>query len=180
MAEVKRKPRAAAQPAEVTRELVEQWEKRRPALKALNDATLDKPRGWSSSKAELVSLAGGEIEFQKAAPYWKRCVLWLRGITVEYEAAIKGYRFIEAERHLTVRQARVMRSAERKHREEALRLGLIRDADMESDHQRKLRVLLMNQHSDTAGKIEAQREQTRIALIQPETLPSLVRVNGNG
>jgi hypothetical protein len=70
-----------------------------------------------------------------------------------------------------------MRAAERKHREESLRLGLVRDMDMESDHQRRLRVLLMGQHSDVAGKIESQREFARLALIQPETLP---QINGNG
>ena len=172
-----RRARKSSQPAEVTRELVSQWETRRPALKALNDATLDKPRGYAITKLEAVALAGSEEDFKKAAAYWKRTILWLRGITVEWEAATKSYRFIEVERHLTLRQNRVMQAAERKHREEALRLGLVRDTDMESDHQRRLRVLLMNQHAETAGKIEAQREYARVALIQPETLP---RINGKG
>jgi hypothetical protein len=176
MTAIAKRTRAAGQPAEVTRELVEQWERNRPALKALNDATLEKPRGYSLPKAEAVTIAGGEDEFHKVAGYWKRSILWLRGITIEYEHASKSYRFIEVERHLTVRHARVLKSAEKKHREESLRLALVRDADMESDHQRRLRVLLMGQHNDAAGKIEAQREHARLALSQPETLP---RVNGN-
>ena len=174
---VARRTKQTAQPAEVTRELISQWETRKPALKALNDATLDRPRGFALPKAEAVKLAGGEKEFQKVATYWKRSILWLRGITIEYEAATKAYRFIEVERHLTLRQTRISKSAERKHREEALRLGLVRDGDLENDHNRRLRVLLMNQHSETAGKIESQREFARLALIQPETLP---RINGNG
>jgi len=172
-----RRQRKAGQPAEVTRELVEQWERTRPALAALNAATLDKPRGYAIPKAEAVTIAGDEAAFKKVATYWKRSLLWIRGITVEYEAATKSYRFIEAERHLTTRQNRIMQAAERKHREEALRLGLIRDADLATDHQRQMRVLLMSQHSDTAGKIESQREFARLALQQPETLP---RINGNG
>lgn len=175
MATVARRTKKTAQPAEVTRELVTQWETRNPALKALNDATLDKDRGYALPRDEAFRLAGGEEEFRKVATYWKRSILWLRGITIEYEAATKAYRFIEVERHLTVRHNRVMQSAERKHREEALRLGLVRDTDLGSDHQRKLRVLLMGQHNETAGKIEAQREHVRIALLQPETLP---RING--
>jgi hypothetical protein len=174
---VARRTKQTAQPSEVTRDLVGQWEARRPALKALNDATLDKPRGYAIPKAEAVTLAGDEKAFQKIVVYWKRCILWLRGITIEYDAATKSYRFIEVERHLTIRQSRIMRAAERKHREESLRLGLVRDMDMESDHQRRLRVLLMGQHSDVAGKIESQREFARLALIQPETLP---QINGNG
>lgn len=169
------KRRSAAQPSEVTRELVSQWEQSRPALKALNDATLDKPRGWALPKGEAVRLAGGEREFKKVAGYWKRCVLWLRGITVEWDAANHAYRFIEVERHLTHRHERIMASQEKKHREESLRLALVRDGDLGSDHQRKLRVLLMGQHNDSAGKIEAQREYARLALIQPETLP---KING--
>lgn len=161
------------QPKEVTRDLVAAWEQKRPALKALNDATLDKDRGYAIQKARAEELAGGPIEFQKVATFWKRSILWLKGITIEYEAASKSYRFIEVERHLTARHDRILRSQEKKHREESLRLALVRDADMQSDHQRKLRVLLMNQHNDTAGKIESQREATRIALTQPETLPRL-------
>ena len=175
MATVARRTKKTSQPAEVTRELVDQWEIRRPALKALNDATLDKGRGFALPRDEAFRLAGGEDEFRKVAIYWKRSILWLKGITIEWEAATKSYRFIEVERHLTSRHSRVMQAAERKHREEALRLGLVRDNDLENDHHRRLRVLLMNQHSDTAGKIESQREHVRIALLQPETLP---RING--
>ena len=177
MTALARRTKQTAQPAEVTREIVSQWEVRKPALKAVNAATLSKPRGFTLPKAEAVALVGGEVEFSKVAPYWKRSILWLLGITIEYEAATKSYRFIEVERHLTARQQRISKSAERKHREEALRLGLVRDNDLENDHDRRLRVMLMNQHSETAGKIESQREFARLALIQPETLP---RIGGNG
>ena len=51
---------------------------------------------------------------------------------------------------------------------------LIRDGDLASDHEKSLRMLLMNQHNDTAGKIEAQREHSRIAMAAPETLPKIV------
>lgn len=166
--------RSGSQPKEVTRELVAAWEQKRPALKALNDATLDKKRGYAIQVARCHELCGGEKEFQKVVGYWKQSVLWVIGITIEYEAASKSYRFIEIERHLTNRNARVMRSAERKHREEVLRLGLIRDADMETDHQRRLRILLMNQHGDAAGKIESQIEYSRLAISRPETLPKIV------
>ena len=176
MTAIARRARKTAQPAEVTRELVAQWERNRPALAALNAATLDKTRGYAIPRAEAIQIAGGEVEFRKVANYWKRSILWLLGITIEYEAATKAYRFIEVERHLTRRQERIMQAAERKHREEALRLGLVRDNDFENDHNRRLRVLLMNQHSDTAGKIESQREFARLALMQPETLP---KINGN-
>lgn len=165
--------RAASQPKEVTRELVADWEKRYPALKALNDATLEKPRGFCLSAAEARRLAGGEKELAKILPRWKRSILWLRGITVEYEHAAKGYRFLEVERHVTHRHERILKGQEKKHREEALRLALMRDGDMPTDHLRRLRVFQMNQHQDMAGKIESQREFARLALTQPETLPRL-------
>jgi len=162
--------RSTSAPKEVTRELVAEWEKRRPALKALNDATLDKPRGFAIEKSRCVDICGGEKQFGKVAGYWKQCILWLRGITIEYEHASKSYRFIEVERHLTSRHQRVMASAEKKHRAEWQRLGVMRDDDM-TDHQRRLRVLSMDSHSKAAGAIEASREMHRIALTQPETLP---------
>ena len=118
------------QPKEVTRELVAEWEKSRPALKALNDATIDKTRGFAITKNEAVKIAGDEDEFQKVAGYWKKSILGVLGITIEYEHASKSYRFIEVERHLTNRHQRIMLSQERKHREESLRLAVIRDADM--------------------------------------------------
>lgn len=168
--------RSTAAPKEVTRELISAWEQKRPALKALNDATLGKPRGFAIQKAKCVELCGSEAEFQRVADRWKRSVLWIDGITIEYEHASKSYRFIEVERHLTDRHSRVMKAAERKHRQEWQRLGVIRDADM-SDHERRLRVLLMDQHASAAGRIEASREHHRLALTKPETLP---RINGNG
>lgn len=173
---VTRRPRATSQPQEVTRELVSQWEQRKPSVKSLNDATLDKPRGYAIPAAEAHEIAGGKEEFQRASTYWRRSLLWLRGITVEYEHATKSYRLIEVERHLTDRHQRVLRAAERKHREESIRLALIRDADVETDHNRRLRVLLMGQHNESAGKIESQREFARLAMVQPETLP---RLNGD-
>lgn len=166
--------RSSSQPKEVTRELVSEWERTRPALKALNDLTLDKPRGFMLAKSTAVEAAGGEEQFKKVANHWKSSLLWLRGITVEYEAVSKCYLFIEVERHITVRQNRIMKSQEKKHREEGLRLALIRDADFQSDHERSMRVLLMSQHHDLAGKIEAQREHARLALLAPETLPRIV------
>ncbi len=171
--------RNSSQPREVSRELITEWEKNRPALKALNDLTLEKPRGFTLAKSTAVEVAGGETEFKKVSKYWKQSLLWLRGITIEYEAGAKGYRFIEVERHLTARHTRIMKSQERKHREESLRLALVRDADIENDHHRKLRVLLMNQHNDIAGKIEAQREHARLAISQPETLPRIIGGNGS-
>lgn len=165
---------STSQPKEITREAITRWEAQRPALKRLNDATLDKPRGHTITPAELVAIAGGPKEFEKAKGYWKKSILWLRGITIEYEAAIKAYRFINVEAHLTTRHDRVMRSAERKHRLESLRLSLIRDNDMESDHQRRLRLLQREQHNSAAGKINAAREASRIALAQPETLPKII------
>lgn len=162
---------------EVTRELVSAWEQRYPVLKKLNDATLDKNRGELIPKAELVTLAGSEKEFNRVKEKWADSIVWLRGIKLAYDHANKGYRFITTEEHLVDRFSRVMKSSEKKHRNEALWLGLIRDADFENDHQRKLRVLQMQQHTDTKGKIEAQREHMRIALAQPETLPRIV---GNG
>ena len=175
MAELARRTRKASQPREVTRELVAKWELKWPALKSLNDATLDKPRGFALARNEAFELAGSEAAFKKVAKYWKRTAVWIKGITIVWEAATKSYRFIEVDWHFTEYQEKMMVAAERKHREEALKLGLIRDNDLESDHQRRLRVLLMNQHSDTAGKIESQREFARLALVQPETMP---RING--
>lgn len=165
--------RKTAQPSEITRESVAGWEQKRPALKALNDATLDKPRGYAIQAAKCWELCGGKGEFCKVAAFWKRSILWLRGVTIEYDAAARSYTFPLVEQHLTRRHQRVMAASERKHRGEALRLGLIRDADMTSDHERRLRLFQMTQHNDTAGKIEAQREHFRIAVAQPETLPRL-------
>lgn len=172
MSSTTKRMRPASAPQEVTRTLVAAWEQKRPALKALNDATLEQPRGYAIQAARCVELCGGEEQFRKVARYWKQTIMWLRGITIEYEHASKSYRFIEVDRHLSNRQQRVMISMERRHREEAVRLGLIRDVDME-DHQRRLRALFMNQHSDVAGKIESQREHARIARLQPETLPRM-------
>ena len=163
------------QQTEVTRELVAQWEAKRPALKRLNDATLDKPRGWSITKQELEAIAGGADEYASAAHWWRESLLWLRGITVEYTATIKGYRFIEVERHLTDRQRRVSKTIERKHRKEMQRLAVIRTKDM-TDHQQRLRAFSMEQHARAAGAIEAAREHHRIVVTQPETLP---RIAGN-
>jgi len=165
--------RSASQPKQVTRELVAAWEQKRPALKALNDATIDKPRGYAIQVARAIELAGDKIEFAKVARYWKDSILWVRGITIEYDHASKSYRFPEVENHLTARYARQMKSAERRHRSEALKLSLIVDDDMQSDHQRKLRLLQRDQHNESAGKIESQREFVRIAMEKPETLPRL-------
>lgn len=167
--------RTTAQPRPVTRELIQQWESSRPSLKALNDATLEMKRGEEILKTRCVELCGDEEEFKKVARFWKESMLWVRGVTIEYVHATKAYRLIEVERHLHDRHSRVMKSAEKKHRSESLRLALIRDDDFETnDHQRQLRVLLMQQHNDTAGKIEAQREHSRIAMAQPETLPKIL------
>lgn len=168
--------RSTSQPKEITRELIAQWEQLRPALKALNDATLTMNRGEEITKERCVALCGGDEKlFKNMGKYWKESLLWLRGVTVEYVHATKAYRLIEVERHLVDRTNRVMRSAEKKHRTEALRLALIRDDDFNgNDHQRQLRALLMKHHNDTAGKIEGQREMARIALVQPETLPRIV------
>ena len=163
------------QQTEITRELVTQWEAKRPALKRLNDATLDKPRGWSITKAELIAIAGTEVEYEHVKGYWRECLKWIRGITVEYAASIKGYRFIEVEYHLTKRQNRISKRAEKLHRQEWSNLAVIRDADM-SDHQRRLRVFSMDQHARVAGTIEAARNHHNIAVTQPETLP---RIAGN-
>jgi len=162
--------RKTAAPTEVTRELVAAWEQRRPALKALNDATLDKPRGYAIQAERCIELCGGAEEFKKVARFWKDCVKWIRGITIEYDHASKSYRFIEVERHLTHRHEQVQRSLERRARREWQGLGVIRDEDM-SDHQRRIRMLAMDQLSGVAGKIEASREHHRIALAAPETLP---------
>lgn len=161
------------QPKELSRDQITVIETRLPALKALNDATLDKPRGFEISKADAVRLAGGEKEFTKAAKYWKASVLWLRGITIEYVHSIKGYRFIQVEQHLLERHERTLRACERKHRDEALRLGLIRDADLSNDHQRRLRILQADQHSHAAGVVNSQRAAIEIAITRPETLPRL-------
>lgn len=165
--------RKTSQPSEVTRETIAGWEQKRPALKALNDATIEKPRGYSIQAAKCWELCGGKGEFQKIAAFWKRSLLWIKGVTVEYDAAAKSYTFPLVEQHLTRRYARVMVSAERRHRGESLRLALMRDGDMSTDHERRLRLFQMAQHNDTAGKIEAQREHARIALANPETLPRI-------
>jgi len=159
--------------ATLTREAITAIEARYPALKALNDATLDKPRGFIIAKAEAVRLAGGEKEFAAIRNRWKDSVLALRGITVEYKHAIRGYRFILAGEHMSERHMRILTATERKHREEALRVGFIRDEDIESDHQRRIRVLVMGQHSDLAGKANAQIEHARIGNLRPESLPRL-------
>lgn len=164
--------RTAAAPREITRENISKWEQRWPALKALNDATLDKARGYSIAVAECERICGGEKEFKKVAPKWKAAVLWVLGITVEYDHGAKAYRFIDVARHLTDRHQRVLRRHERTHRSEWQRLAVMRDADM-SDHQRRLRVLEMHQHNDAAGKLEGQREHARLALERPETLPKI-------
>lgn len=166
----------STRPKEVTREIISRWETKYPALKALNDATLGKGRGFEITRADAVRIANGAKEFNRIAGKWKDSVLWLDGITIEYRAKIKGYRFILADEHLIDRQKKTSVRLERTHRMEGVRLSVIRDADM-SDHQRKLRALLSNQHFDTAGKIASQRDIARIALTQPETLP---RLNGDG
>lgn len=159
---------------EITRETIEGWEKTRPALKALNDATLDKPRGFAIAVVECHRLAGGEERFKKVARYWRLSVMWLTGITIEYEAGSKAYQFIEVERHLTHRHHRMMKAIEKKHRQEWQRLGVMRDKDM-SDHQRKVRMMAMDQHTRSAGIANANREHHRIALTTPETLPQIAK-----
>lgn len=161
---------------EITREVIERWEQHWPALKALNDETLTLDRGQEIAVERCVAICGDESSFRKIAKRWKECLLWLRGITVEYSRKSRAYRMLQVEEHLCDRNTRVMLAAEKRHRTEALRLGLMRDEDLRTDHQRRLRALMMHQHSDTAGKIEAQREHARIGYARPETLP---RINGS-
>lgn len=172
---------SAGRTNEINRELVQRWEVQLPALKQLLDETLDKDRGFEIPKERCLEICGDAKMLGKVLPRWKDAIVWLRGITIKYEPARKSYRFINVHEHLTERNDRIMRSSERRHREEALRLNLIRDVDMgDSDTQRKLRVLIVQQHIDTAGKLNAQREMARLALSQPETLPSIVRAKDNG
>lgn len=159
-------------PKEVTRETISRWEQTRPALKALNDATLDKPRGWSITKAEAERIAGGPVEFRKIAQHWRDSLLWVRGITVEWRHADKSYVLIEVDSHLSKRHQRVLASSERRHRSEWQRLAVMRDQDM-TDHQKRLRAFAMQSHSDTAGKLAAQRDHYAIAQTSPETLPRI-------
>lgn len=168
-----RMTRKTAAPKQVTREDITRLEQRYPALKALNDATLDKARGFAITKADCIRICGGsEKEFARVRQKWAESVLWVLGITIEYEHATKSYRFIESEAHLKDRHQRVMASQEKRHRAEWQRLGVMRDADM-SDHQRRLRLLAMDSHTRAAGQLEAAREQHRIALTTPETLPRI-------
>lgn len=164
--------RKTAAPKEVTREDIARWESTRPALKALNDATLGQPRGFSITVEECIRLCGDEATFRKVAKHWKDAVLWVLGITIEYEHKSKSYVFTSATHHLTTRHSRVMSAAEKRHRAEWQRLGVMRDGDL-TDHERRLRVFSMDQHAQVAGKIEASREHHRIAVTRPETLPRL-------
>lgn len=157
---------------EVTRELVSQWESKFPELKQLNDMTLDKPRGYAIDVATIARICGSRKTLMKVLRFWRESVKWLRGITVEYHYPTRAYRFIEVDRHLGDRHQKRMRSIERQHRAEWQRLAVIRDDDM-TDHQRRLRAFAMQQHQDSAGKVEASREHYRIATTCPETLPRI-------
>lgn len=162
--------RKTAAPKEISREDIARWEARRPALKAINDATMDKSHGFAITVSECVRLCGSEADFRKIAAHWKTSVLWVLGITVEYEHKAKAYVFVTAAHQLTTRHARVMAASEKKHRQEWQRLGVMRNADL-TDHERALRLFAMDQHAQVAGKIEAAREHHRIALTRPESLP---------
>lgn len=164
--------RKTAAPKQITREDIARWETRRPALKALNDATIDKSRGFSIAVDECIRLCGSESDFRKVASHWKTSVLWVLGITLEYEHKSKSYVFTTATHQLTTRHARVMASAEKKHRQEWQRLGVMKDEEL-SDHERNLRLFAMDQHAQVAGKIEASREHHIIALTRPESLPRI-------
>jgi hypothetical protein len=172
--------RRASNEKELTRESIDALERQFPALKALNDETLDKPRGFVLAMAEAIRLTGGdEKAHKKAIKLWKECVLWLRGITVVYDHKNRGYRFTSVTEMLIDRQQRLSKSQEEKHRIESVRLAVIRDPDFSSDHERRMRLLLKQQHDDNRGRLNAQREHARIAYATPETLPRIVGGNGS-
>jgi len=164
------------QPKPLNDQIIANWEVRYPALKALNVATGDKPRGYRVTKPDIVAICGGEKQFRQVAARWKQCILARRGITIEWRAGPRDepgwYEFLEVSQHLISRHHRLLAGSERRHRAESLRIGLINDGDM-SDHERRLRVFAMNQHSDAAGKLSAQRNYLAIAIERPETLPRL-------
>lgn len=166
------------QPRQINRDDVSKWESVSPELKRLNDATLDKPRGYVLTKADAIAICGDEAAFKRVVLKWKDCLLWLRGITAEWCHAERGYRFIDTHYHLTVRNQRLLASIEKRHRYEALRIGLIDDGDLGSDHARRLRAMVAQQHSDDAGRASSQREAVRLAMARPETLPR-VHQKGN-
>jgi len=156
-----------------TEERIQRMEVRYPALKALNDFSTDKTRGYIMPRETAIQLCGGEKEFKRVAMRWRMSILFRRGITVDWSAKDKGYLFVTVEHHQTVRNQRRLAAIERTHRMESLRLGLIPDDDFESDHQRQLRILELEQHARQANVIASNREHVRLALQRPETLPRL-------
>lgn len=174
MAEYKMK--TVRQESELNRDSITALETQHPRLKLLNDATLDKPRGFTIRRDEIAAAIGTDDDKEIAATIklWKRCVLWLRGIDVKYCGSKTGYRFLEVEVHLTTEYDKRQAAIERKEKHEATKLMLMRSEDM-TEHQQRLRLALANSCNDAAGKINSQRSMAAIWQRQPDTLP---RING--
>jgi uncharacterized protein YchJ len=151
---------------------VTSWELRYPALERLNAATLDKPTGTMFPRQQLWDICGGTDEFKKVCQRWSKCMM-LIGKTVEFVMKERAYIIRPIDYVLKERHQKQLASSERRHRKEALRLALIPNDMIESDHEKRLRMFNMHQHNETAGKIEAQREQARIGVERPETLPQM-------
>lgn len=163
---------STSQPREITLEMIERWESTSPKLKTLNEATRDKERGFILTKAEAITICGDEESFDEVKQKWKLSLFGRRGVTVTYAHKEKGYLLCKFEHHKASYEKR-LRSAERKHREAALALAVIPDADLPTDFDKRQRVYLMQLENDIASKINSQREFARVALTRPETLPRL-------
>lgn len=162
--------RKGSQSPAVTREDVDRLEQKYPELKSLNAATLDKERSFLITKEECVRICGSEKGFNRIRTKWILCVLWLRGITVEYEHVSKGYRFLSVAYHLGDRHRKKLQKYEKTHRDEAQRLGVMRDDDL-NDHQRRLRVAAMESHANIAGNLNAALVRHETARVLPDTMP---------
>jgi hypothetical protein len=162
------------QPDQVTREVLSQWESRWPALKALNDATLCMKRGEAIEVEKCHRICGDKEQFKKVASKWKQGILGVLGIMVRFRPKpLPAYEFVSVDYHLGKHHDRTLARAEKMHRSESLKLAMMHDDDLATDHQKRLRLFQRNQHSDAAGKINSLRDYNRIAIERPETMPKI-------
>lgn len=164
--------------AEEVPETIRAMEESNPALARLNAETLDQSRGFEISKVRILGLIDDTDTrtVAKTIRQWKACVLHKHGITVTYKHAIKGYRYPTTEEELYVGHDKRAAAVERMAKKEWLRLAVIRATDLQ-DSERRRRLALCDSMNDTAGKLNAQRQQASLWAKRPETLP---RVNGEG
>lgn len=165
---------------QIDRTQIADKEKRYPAVKALNDETLDKPRGFILPVERGWEICGSEDEFKRVVGHWKECVQLILGIFVKYSHKHRGYEFVTTDQHMKEVIPREQRAIEKKLRTTSTRLAMIHDDDLGSVEEKRLRLFLVEQASAAAGRMNADRERARIAFERPETLPCNPMIEGNG